>query len=129
MEDLVLRLASHQDRIAENLRCLRTVFGHTQSDIARVIHVCRCTYVQYETGRSAPPVEILLHLASFYSISIDMLLEEDWRAFTGRLMHADQASACLPHPALIFRHLSESQQQVLTAMAIVMLRQENLLQP
>ena len=122
-----MQLTSRQDRIAENLRCLRSVFGHTQSDIARAIHVCRCTYVQYEMGRSAPPIEILLHLARFYSVSIDMLLERDWRAFTSSMIHADQASACLPHPKFIFRHLSEAQQQMLTAMAIVMLRQENLL--
>lgn len=120
-----MQLISHQDRIAENLRCLRQVFGYTQSDIARAIHICRCTYAQYETGRTAPSVELLLQLACFYRISIDMLLEGDWRSFTGRLLCTDQARAVLPHPVSVFQHLSEAQQRMLTAAALLMLRQES----
>lgn len=115
---------SCQTQIAENLRYLRTVFGYTQSDIAGAIHVCRCTYVQYESGRKLPPTETILALARFYSISVDVLLENGCRKFARGILQADRARIEFSQLLSIFLQLSDMQLQSLLQKARFLLSRE-----
>ena len=58
----------------ENIRKLRTDMGYTQKQIAEVLGVSQNTYSQYEIGVLNYPVDALMKLADFYSVSIDYLL-------------------------------------------------------
>ncbi|MGC2872134.1 helix-turn-helix domain-containing protein [Ihubacter sp. rT4E-8] len=100
-------------QIAENLRYIRTVFGYTQSDIAKVLHVCRCTYVQYETGRMIPHTESLMDLAQFYGITIDTLLGDPKKSFSDHILFTDYTDNQLPRLLSIFSRLTDEQQQCL----------------
>ena len=119
-----MRPRSSQSRIAENLRYFRTIFGYTQSDAAQALHVCRCTYVQYEAGRKLPPTETLLALSRFYNISVDMLLKTDRCLLSGSLIRADRTDTEPSRLLPLFRRLTEAQQRALLRMAEALISQE-----
>lgn len=119
-----MQLKSRQAQIAENLRCLRTVFGYTQSDVAQAIHICRSTYVQYETGRKLPSTETMLALSHFYNISIDILLETGSRSFDSVLLHAGSAREARSRFLSVSCRLTEAQQKALLRMAKDLASQE-----
>lgn len=45
-----------------------------QQDIANKLGVSRSTYANYESGRRAPDIDTLIHLADIYGISLDELI-------------------------------------------------------
>ena len=58
----------------EAIRNLRIDGGYTQEQIAQMLHIKQNTYSQYEIGVLNYPIEVLLKLADFYSVSVDYLL-------------------------------------------------------
>lgn len=58
----------------EAIRNLRIDSGYTQKQIAEMLHIKQNTYSQYEIGVLNYPVEVLMKLANFYSVSVDYLL-------------------------------------------------------
>lgn len=56
------------------IRDLREDRDITQKEIAAYLHVKQNTYSQYENGQRQLPVECLIALAKFYSVSTDYLL-------------------------------------------------------
>ena len=58
----------------EAIRNLRIDSGYTQKQIAEMLHIKQNTYSQYEIGMPNYPVEVLMKLANFYSVSVDYLL-------------------------------------------------------
>ncbi len=66
-----------QKKVAENMKQLRNVFGYTQSEIADELHICRSTYTLYELGKKLPNTDILVDLAAFYDVRLDLLLDAD----------------------------------------------------
>lgn len=63
--------------IHERLRELRTKFGYTQNQIARLLNIDRSTYAYYETGKTQPDVTTLLVLSQIYNLSISELLADE----------------------------------------------------
>lgn len=57
------------------LRDMREDHDLTQQAVADTIFIRQSTYSQYETGRRAVPVEVVIRLAEFYGTSVDYLLE------------------------------------------------------
>ena len=57
------------------IRDMREDRDLTQQEIADYLFVLQNTYSQYETGRRAIPLEVIVRLAEFYGTSVDYLLE------------------------------------------------------
>lgn len=60
--------------LAESLKYFRLQHKKTQKDIATVLGVATNTYTQYETGQRKPDIELLIKLADYYLISLDILV-------------------------------------------------------
>ncbi len=56
------------------IRDLREDRDITQKEIAAYLHIKQNTYSQYENGQRQLPIECLIALAKFYSVSTDYLL-------------------------------------------------------
>lgn len=46
----------------------------TQEEIAKLLHISRGAYAQYEVGKNTPTTEVVLKLAELYDCSTDYLL-------------------------------------------------------
>ena len=55
--------------------------GLTQGKIAEKLAVTRDSYAKYESGKTAPPLDVLLALSRFFQISTDLLLTVDLRRY------------------------------------------------
>lgn len=65
-------------RLGEKLRFLRTERQISQVEVAQLIGLASSSYVSYlESGRNVPSLELLIGLASYYSVSLDFLLRDD----------------------------------------------------
>ena len=56
------------------LKALRKETGETQDEIAKMLHVQRSTYGEYERGKIRPPANKLFLLAYHYDVSVDYLV-------------------------------------------------------
>ena len=59
--------------IENKLQFLRELRDWKQQDVAKALGVSRSTYANYESGRRAPDLSILMNLADIYGISLDEL--------------------------------------------------------
>lgn len=57
------------------LKDLREDCDKTQNEIAEFLHIKQNTYSQYENGQRQIPLNTLIKLADYYSVSIDYILE------------------------------------------------------
>ena len=58
--------------IYENIRNLREDHDKTQKELAEYLNVKQTTYSKYELGKINIPVEILIRLADYYNVSVDL---------------------------------------------------------
>lgn len=58
----------------ENIRTIRKARGMTQEALAEAMGVSTASVSKWETGQSAPEVEMLLELADYFEVSVDTLL-------------------------------------------------------
>lgn len=63
-----------EKNIGKNIRALREEKGLTQDDLAARLFVTRQTVSNYETGRSRPDVEMLVHLSSALGADVNDLI-------------------------------------------------------
>jgi transcriptional regulator with XRE-family HTH domain len=66
-----------QNRLAENIRLLRQQKNLTQAALAEVFDLNRTTVSAWEDGRAEPRVALLLALASYFEITLDVLIFSD----------------------------------------------------
>ena len=57
------------------LKDLREDADIKQKTIADYLHIKQNTYSQYENGQRQVPVEVVIKLANYYSVSTDYILE------------------------------------------------------
>jgi len=62
--------------VIRRIKDLREDHDYTQAILADYLHITQAAYSYYETGERAVPIEVLIKLARFYSVSIDYLLGE-----------------------------------------------------
>ena len=62
------------DIFIERLKMLRNKRGLTQEAFANAINCTREAIASYETGKSTPPVEVLIQMADFLRVSLDFLV-------------------------------------------------------
>lgn len=66
-----------QNRLAENIRLLRQQKNLTQAALAEVFELNRTTVSAWEDGRAEPRVALLLALASYFEVTLDVLFFSD----------------------------------------------------
>ena len=54
---------------------LRESRNWTQTYVARLLHLQQRAYSRYEDGDRKIPLEVLIHLAVLYNVSVDYILE------------------------------------------------------
>ena len=62
---------------AHTLQELRKTKGYSQKEVASYIQVKPATFNTYETGRTEPPIEVLVRLSYLYQTPIDYLVQKD----------------------------------------------------
>lgn len=67
--------------IATQLRALRKSRNLTQEDMSHILHVCRQTYANYETGIRTPSLDSLILLAQHFHVTLDSILCPDCSAY------------------------------------------------
>ncbi|MDR2270450.1 MAG: LexA family transcriptional regulator [Sphingobacterium sp.] len=67
--------------LSENLRFLRNEIRASQQAVADTLLITRARYSKYEEGASEPPIEILLRIARYYRVSMDLLVTIDLRKY------------------------------------------------
>ena len=72
-----------------NLRCLRKAKGLTQQEMADIFNLQRQSYCNYENGHRMPPMVLLVAMADFFSVSLDVLVR-------GTVALEDQHNPTLP---------------------------------
>lgn len=60
--------------LSVNLRKKRLEYGKTQEEMAKLLHVKRATYGEYERGKISPPLEKVELMAEYFQTSIDSLI-------------------------------------------------------
>jgi len=71
--------------LSQRLRILRHTADMTQQELSDLLHVERCTYAFYETGKSRPDLGLLLRIARIYKLSTDVLIDPDIELFSTTL--------------------------------------------
>lgn len=56
------------------LKELRKSKGMTQKEVAEKLNITDRTYGHYETGKREPSIDMLIEIAKYYNISIDILV-------------------------------------------------------
>lgn len=67
---------------SDNIRLLRGKSGKTQRELSQQIAINTSRYISYESGRSKPPVDILIRISRLFHVSIDLLLSVDLRKYS-----------------------------------------------
>ena len=62
---------------AQILRELRKVKKLSQKEVAGKLNIPATTYNTYESGRTEPPIEILVRLSHLYKIPVDLIVQRD----------------------------------------------------
>lgn len=62
---------------AQALRELRKSKKLSQKEVAAFVGIPATTYNTYESGRTEPPIEILVRLSHLYEIPIDVIVQRD----------------------------------------------------
>lgn len=62
---------------AQSLRDLRKERKLSQKEVAAYLNIPASTYNTYESGRTEPPLEMLVRLSHRYGISIDLIVQRD----------------------------------------------------
>ncbi len=66
-----------KELVAEAIKQCRVAKGLTQKEVSEIIDVGFTTYNSYETGRNAPPLEVIVRLAHLFDVNTDILLQVD----------------------------------------------------
>jgi transcriptional regulator with XRE-family HTH domain len=74
-------ITAFKSNFPENLRFLRKRLGLSQEELAEKVGLNRGNIASYEKGGVEPNLSTLRTMASFFEISIDMLLEDNLESF------------------------------------------------
>lgn len=62
---------------AQVLQELRKVKKMSQKEVAAYLNIPATTYNTYESGRTEPPIEILVRLSYLYGVSVDFIVQRE----------------------------------------------------
>ena len=64
----------NNEYIGKRIRILRNELQLSQEELGKIIAVDKTTISGYETGRIAPPLDVVVRLAKYFHVSADYLL-------------------------------------------------------
>lgn len=70
-------IAERKAMTAQALQELRKAQKLSQKEVAAYLNIPATTYNTYESGRTEPPIEILVRLSHMYGMSIDLIVQRD----------------------------------------------------
>lgn len=70
--------------LTENLKQLRKSYNLTQKEVAEKLHIATTTYQTYEQGACEPNIDILKNLSKFYKVSIDDIVDNDYKSLLSK---------------------------------------------
>lgn len=112
-------------KIASNLHILRSIFGYTQTELSKKIHISRSIYAVYERGTKIPSMDIILNLADLYHIRVDTILQCDSTKFFNDLSLSNISDDYLNGLISIFHDLSPYLRDCLLKRAETLLETEH----
>lgn len=62
---------------AQGLQELRKIKKLSQKEVAAKLNIPATTYNTYESGRTEPPIEILVRLSYLYGVPVDIIVQRD----------------------------------------------------
>ena len=62
---------------AQALQELRKAMKLSQKEVAAKLNIPATTYNTYESGRTEPPIEILVRLSYLYDVPVDVIVQRD----------------------------------------------------
>ena len=65
----------------DRLRNLRTSYRYTQSEMAEQFNVSIQTISNWENNNGTPTIEMVMDIAKFFRVTVDYLLDLDYRKF------------------------------------------------
>jgi transcriptional regulator with XRE-family HTH domain len=68
--------------LGANIKLLRNRLRKSQEEVAKELGLTRSSYSGYENEVAQPNLEILIHLSTFYKVTIDDLLKKDFSTFS-----------------------------------------------
>lgn len=104
--------------VAEIIQEARKAKKLTQKEVADAIGVKLPTYSTYETGRSEPPIEILVRLSYLFGLSMDVLTQRE-RTYKNTRELAEQVNQFKDEITKAEKVLAESGEDNPTASAFV----------
>lgn len=66
-------------QLSKNIRSYRKEQGYTQEQLAEALGVTVGAVSKWETGLSVPDIQLIVEMADFFRISVDVLLGYEWR--------------------------------------------------
>ena len=113
-----------QKKIGENLRLLRSTYGYTQAKVAEAMHINRSTYTLYELGKQLPSTDMLVDLARFYKVRLDVLLDSGTDFYVQRVLSKDRSRWEVAHLVDTYYQLPPHAQGKLLERADTLLERE-----
>ena len=113
-----------QLKIGENLKLLRNAFGYTQAEVAEELHICRSTYTLCELGKKLPSTDMLVDIARFYNVHLDVLFDAQGNFFMERIFSKERAWKDVAHLVDVYFQLSPHAQGKLVERADILLEKE-----
>ena len=95
-----------QERLAANLKRLRTSKGISQAQLAEKLEIDRSLYALYESGRRIPDPELLYEIARLFGIRMEILLDADPENVAAEASCSKVCDNSDLHILSIYRHLS-----------------------
>ena len=77
-------------RIAENIKNLRKAHSLTQEQMAEALGVTVGAVYKWEAGLSMPEIKLIMEIADFFEISVDILLGYVKVVFVAIFIHTDK---------------------------------------
>ena len=78
------------DTIGRNIRRLRKERNMTHLNLARKINLHRATLSAYELGKRLPDIFILISIADAFHVSLDVLVDRDFRPASPALSDSEK---------------------------------------
>lgn len=70
-------IAERKTMTAQTIQELRKIKKMSQKEVAAALNIPATTYNTYESGRTEPPIEILVRLSHLFKIPVDFIVQRD----------------------------------------------------
>ena len=70
-------------QLVYNLKTLRKKNLMTQQEVGDMLNISRQAYSNYETGKRAPEIGLLVKLSEFYNVSLDDMIKQTISPYNG----------------------------------------------